>query len=196
MVKEASKMLLQKIKLGKSLLFIYVLRSFTNASASCSGCEAEVLLVPAVRRGWHTQGYNNLAAMLWSCVLFAVVDCFGMCSLKCEGKPAPLSHRLVLPESTLKWCGRVVVGDKLVTWLCKQRYWYCKLTPTVKYSYEPSAVRALGMPRSHCAHVCNIEVQFRRISFICVPQAAGPSYFFKVPGELLLMQRIISAAEV
>lgn len=29
-----------------------------------SGCEVEVLLVPAVRRGWCTQGYNNLAAML------------------------------------------------------------------------------------------------------------------------------------
>lgn len=172
MVKEASKMLLQKIKLGESLLFIYVLRSFTNASASCSGCEAEVLLVPAVRRGWHTQGYNSLAAMLWSCVLFAVVDCFGMCSLKCEGKPAPLSHRLVLPESTLKWCGRVVVE---ISWSlgCANTGIDTANLPYPSYSYEPSAVRALGMPRSHCAHVCNIEVQFRRISFICVPQAAS-----------------------
>lgn len=63
MVKEASKMLLQKIRPGKSLVFVYVL-SFRSASAPCFGSEAEVLLLPAVRRGWHTQGYNSLAAML------------------------------------------------------------------------------------------------------------------------------------
>lgn len=66
MVKEASKMLLQKIRPGKSLVFVYVL-SFRSASAPYSGSEAEVLLLPAVRRGWHTacnKGYNSLAAML------------------------------------------------------------------------------------------------------------------------------------
>lgn len=48
------------------------------------------------------------------------------------------------------------------------------------------------MPRSHCAHVYNIKLQFRRISFVCVPQAADSSYCFNMPGELLLIQRIIS----
>lgn len=63
MVKEASKMLLQKIKPGKSLVFIYVLRSFINASAFCSGCEVGVLLLPAVSRGRHRQGYCSLAVL-------------------------------------------------------------------------------------------------------------------------------------
>lgn len=44
---------------------------------------------------------------------------------------------------------------------------------------------------------------FRRISFICVPQAADSFYLVEVPGELLLMQGTVlsgsylfSAAEV
>lgn len=34
----------------------------------------------------------------------------------------PSKSQAHVPESTLKRCGRVLVGDKLVTWLCKQRY--------------------------------------------------------------------------
>ena len=51
-------------------------------------------------------------------------------------------------------------------------------------------MRALGTPRSHHAHVCNIKMWFRRISFMYAPQATD-SYFLKVLGELLFMQRTI-----
>lgn len=65
MVQERSKLLLQEVKLGKSLVFIFVLNSFRNASASfCSGCRVESLLLPPVQRGWHEWGYNKLAAVL------------------------------------------------------------------------------------------------------------------------------------
>lgn len=143
---------------------------------------------------WEGDGTHviSLAAMLWSlCCGRLLRHVQAEMQRDVSKENCPSKWQAHVPESTLKRCGRVLVGEKVVTWLCKQRYWNGKFTSTVKHWRGLSAVRALGMPGSHCAHVCNIKVQLRGISFICVPQAADP-YYFSVPGELLLRQRITS----
>lgn len=126
-------MLLQKIKPGERPVFIYVLRSFRNASASCSGCEVEVLPLPAVRRGWQTQSCKKLEQCPdpVCCGRFAL-GCAGWNTKGCKQRePAPLSHRLTFLKVHLNDVVGLLLEIKLVTWLCKQRYWYCKLTPTL-----------------------------------------------------------------